>query len=322
MKAIRVHQTGGPEVLTLEEIAAPEPKAGEVRVRTRAAGLNFIDIYHRTGLYPMPLPFTPGQEGAGEVEVLGEGVGGFRPGDRVAWASVLGSYAESAVVPAKMLVAIPEGVSFELAAATMLQGMTAHYLAHSTFALGSGNRCLVHAGAGGVGRLLVQIAKMRGAFVIATAGSEEKAALAKSAGADEVILYQQQDVVAEVDRITGGTKLDVVYDSVGQATFESSLRCLKPRAMLVMFGQSSGAVPPVNLRVLATGGSLYLTRPTLHHYIAAPEELAWRAGDLFRWIAEGKLEVRIDSTYRLADAAEAQKRIESRQSAGKILIIP
>lgn len=320
MRAVRVHETGGPEVLRFEDIPVPEPKEGEARVRVRVAGVNFIDIYHRIGLYPNPLPFTPGQEGSGEVDALGAGVTGLVRGDRVAWATILGSYAEYAIVPARMLVKLPPEVSFELAAAAILQGMTAHYLSASTWPLKPGDRCLVHAAAGGVGRLLVQMAKMRGASVYGTAGSKEKAELAKSAGADEVILYNEKDFAEEIARLTGGAKLDVVYDSVGQATFEKSLQCLRVRGMLVMFGQSSGAVPPVNLRLLATGGSLFLTRPTLHHYIHDAEELKWRAGDLFGWIAEKKLQVTVDSSFPLEKAAEAQQRLESRKSAGKIVL--
>jgi NADPH2:quinone reductase len=323
MRAIRVHEVGGAEVLRLDDVPVPDPGDGEVRVRVRAAGVNFIDIYHRTGLYPMPLPFTPGQEAAGEIDAVGPGVTDFRAGQRVAYASVSGSYRDFAIVPQRMLVGIPDNVSFELAAATMLQGMTAHYLAFSAFSLHPGHRCLVHAGAGGVGRLLVQIAKtMCGAIVYATAGTPEKADLARSAGADEVILYREQDFALEIERLTAGAKVDVVYDSVGQATFEKSLQCLRPRGMLVMFGQSSGAVPPVNLRMLATGGSLYLTRPTLHHYIATAAELRWRSGDLFSWIETGMLEVRIDSVFPLERAADAQRRLESRQSAGKVLLVP
>jgi NADPH:quinone reductase len=322
MRAIRVHETGGPEVLRLEDVPLPEPGEGEVRVRVRAAGLNFIDVYHRTGLYPLPLPFTPGQEAAGEVDVIGPGVTAFSPGDRVAYASVNGSYGEYAAVPQRMLVKLPEEVSYDLAAASLLQGMTAHYLSHSTFPLRVGHRCLVHAAAGGVGRLLVQMAKLCGATVFATVGTEEKAELARSAGADEVILYRQSDFAAEIERLTEGAKLNVVYDSVGAATFDKSLQCLRPRGLLVMYGQSSGPVPPVNLRVLAAGGSLFVTRPTLAHYIATSDELRWRATDLFSWISGRKLDVRIDSRFRLAAAADAQRRIESRESAGKILLIP
>lgn len=319
MRGIRIHQTGGPEVLQWEEIAAPEPSAGQLRVRVRAAGVNFIDIYHRTGLYPMSLPFIPGQEGAGEIDAVGEGVQGFREGDRVAWASSTGSYAEHTLVAATSLVKLPDDVTFELAAAVMLQGMTAHYLAFSTFRLEKDHRCLIHAAAGGVGLLLIQMAKRHGAMVIGTVGSEDKAARILAAGADAAILYRDEDPADGVARITGGTKLDVVYDSVGQSTFESSLRTLRPRGLLVSFGQSSGPIPPVNLRVLSAG-SLYVTRPKLGDYIATPEELAWRAGDLFRWIGAGELDVKIDSTFPLERAADAQRRIESRESSGKILL--
>ncbi len=319
MRAMRIHETGGPEVLRWEQVSRPEPAAGQVRVRVRAAGVNFIDIYHRSGLYPMPLPFIPGQEGAGEVDVVGEGVEEFREGDRVAWASITGSYAEYAIVPVASLVSLPDDVPFELAAAVMLQGMTAHYLAFSTFRLGREHRCLIHAAAGGVGLLLTQMAKRQGAMVIGTVGSSEKAERILAAGADAAILYRAEDPADGVARITGKGKLDVVYDSVGQSTFESSLRCLAPRGMLVTFGQSSGPIPPVNLRVLSAG-SLYVTRPKLGDYIATAEELEWRAGDLFRWIGAGELDVKIDSTFPLERAADAQRRIESRESSGKILL--
>jgi len=319
MRAIRIHQPGGPEVLTVEDVPTPEPGPEQVRVRVRAAGVNFIDIYHRTGLYPLPLPFVPGQEGSGEVDAVGSDVDSFTKGDRVAWASIIGSYAEYAIVPAGSLVRLPEDVGFELAAAVMLQGMTAHYLAFSTFPLGSDHRCLVHAAAGGVGRLLVQMARRQGATVYGTVGSREKAELIRGAGADAAILYREEDISASIDRLTSGEKLHVVYDSVGQSTFESSLECLRPRGMLVTFGQSSGPIPPVNLRILAAG-SLYVTRPKLGDYIKTREELEWRAGDLFRWIAAGELDVRIDSTFPLENVADAQRRIESRESSGKILL--
>lgn len=319
MRAIRIHEHGGPEVLTLEDIPAPEPGPGQVRVRVRVAGLNFIDIYHRTGLYPMERPFTPGQEGSGEVDATGDGVESFRKGERVAWASSGGSYGEFALVPASALVRLPEKVSFELAAAVMLQGMTAHYLAFSTFPLGADHRCLIHAAAGGVGLLFVQMAKRQKAMVFGTVGSSEKADRIRKAGADEAILYREEAVDEAVARLTEGKKLHVVYDSVGQSTFEASLRCLRPRGMLVSFGQSSGPIPPFNLRALAPG-SLYVTRPKLGDYIARPEELEWRSGDLFRWIAAGELDVRIDSTFPLERAADAQRRIESRESSGKILL--
>jgi NADPH:quinone reductase len=322
MRAIQIYRTGGPEVLQLEELPLRDPAEGEVRVRVRAVGVNFIDIYYRTGLYPLPLPFVPGQEAAGEVDAVGPGVTSFSPGERVAYASVTGAYAEFAIVPQRMLVKLSDDVTHELAAASILQGMTAHYLSHSTFPLRVGHRCLVHAAAGGVGRLLVQMARLCGATVYATAGSEEKAELAKSAGAHEVILYREKDFAAEIDRLTDGAKLNVVFDSVGQATFQQSLQCLRPRGLLVMYGQSSGPVPPVELRSLASGGSLFLTRPALHHYIATSDELRWRATDVFSWIASGKLEVRIDSRYSLEEASEAQQRLESRESAGKILLMP
>ena len=319
MRAIRIHEHGGPEMLTMEDLPAPEPGPGQVRVRVRVAGVNFIDIYHRTGLYPMDRPFIPGQEGSGEVDAVGDGVSSFAAGQRVAWASITGSYAEYAIVPASGLVRLPDSVSYELAAAVMLQGMTAHYLAFSTFPLGPDHRCLIHAAAGGVGLLFVQMAKRQRATVYGTVGSSEKADLIRSVGADAAILYRQESVDEAVARLTDGKKLHVVYDSVGQSTFEASLRCLRPRGMLVSFGQSSGPIPPFNLRMLA-GGSLYVTRPKLGDYIALPEELEWRSGDLFRWIAAGELDVRIDSTFPLERAADAQRRIESRESSGKILL--
>lgn len=319
MRAIRIHEHGGPEVLTVEDVPAPEPGPGQVRVRVRVAGVNFIDIYHRSGLYPMDRPFIPGQEGSGEVDAVGDGVDSFAGGERVAWASITGSYAEYAIVPASGLVRLPDSVSFELAAAVMLQGMTAHYLAFSTFPLGPDHRCLIHAAAGGVGLLLVQMAKRQKATVYGTVGSNEKADRIRQAGADAAILYREEAVDDAVLRLTDGKKLHVVYDSVGQSTFESSLRSLRPRGMLVSFGQSSGPIPPFNLRALA-GGSLYVTRPKLGDYIARPEELEWRSGDLFRWIAAGELDVRIDSTFALERVADAQRRIESRESSGKILL--
>ena len=320
MRAIRVHEYGGPEVLRLEEVPVPQPGPGEVLVRIEVAGVNFIDVYQRTGAYKGDLPFTPGMEGAGVVEAVGDGVRAVAVGDRVAYAMSRGSYAEYAVVPERLLARLPEDVSSELAAAIMLQGMTAHYLTHSTFPLKPGQRALVHAAAGGVGLLLIQVAKRLGATVYGTVSSEAKAELARRAGADAVILYTEQDFVAEVKRLTGGEGVDVVYDSVGRATFEGSLRCLKPRGYLVLFGQSSGDVPPVDPHVLNAGGSLFLTRPSLAHHILTRDELEWRAGDLFRWIREGTLEVRIDSTFPLEEAARAHERLQSRQSAGKILL--
>jgi len=320
VKAIRVHEPGGPEALRLEEVPVPSPGPGQALVRVKVAGVSFIDVYHRTGLYRMPLPFTPGMEGAGVVEAVGEGVTEVRPGDRVAWAMHPGAYAEYAVVPADKLAPLPDEVSCEAGAAIMLQGMTAHYLACSTFPLAPGHRALVHAAAGGVGLLLVQVAKRRGAVVYGTVGSPEKARLVLEAGADAVILYREVDFAEEVRRLTGGAGLHVVYDSVGRTTFEKSLKCLAPRGYMVSFGQSSGTVPPVELATLAAHGGIFLTRPSLAHYILTREELLGRARDLFQWLAAGELKLTYDSTFPLAEAAAAHRRIESRQSTGKILI--
>ncbi len=322
MKAIRVTSFGGPEVLRLEDVPIPAPGPGQVLVKVEAAGLNFIDVYHRTGLYANPLPFTPGPEGAGAVAALGPGVSGFRPGDRVAWASGLGSYAEQVVVPAAHLVLVPSGVDTRTAAALMLQGMTAHYLSESTYPLKAGDTCLVHAAAGGVGLLLVQMAKRRGARVFGTVSTDEKAALARGAGADEVIRYTQQDFLAEVKRLTEGRGVQVVYDSVGQATFDKSLDCLAPRGILVLFGQSSGPVPSFNPSLLAAKGSLFLTRPTLFHYVADRASLEARAGAVLGAAASGRLTVRIERTFPLAEAAEAHRTLEGRKTTGKVLLLP
>jgi NADPH2:quinone reductase len=320
MRAIRVHATGGPEVLQVDELPVPAPGVGEALVRIEAAGVNFIDVYKRMGLYKVSLPATLGEEGAGSVVAVGLGVNEVRVGDRVAWAGALGSYAELATVPAAKLVPLPGAVTADIGAATMLQGMTAHYLATSTFPLREGDRCLVHAAAGGVGLLLVQIAKRRGAFVIGTAGTEEKAALARGAGADEVILYTNQDFVAETKRITRGQGLQVIYDSVGRTTFLPGLDLLAPRGMMVLFGQSSGPVAPIDPQILNQKGSLFLTRPTLGHHTATRDELLARAGDLFSWIMEGRLSVRIGATYPLADVAEAHRALEGRRTTGKVLL--
>jgi NADPH2:quinone reductase len=322
MKAIRVHQHGGVEALKYEDIAAPEPGAGQARVKIEAIGLNYIDIYQRTGLYQLQLPLTLGMEGAGVVDAVGPDVKEVKAGDRVAYSMVPGSYAEYAVVPAARLVPLPKNIDSRTAAATMLQGMTAHYLTHSTYPLKQGDSALVHAAAGGVGLLLVQVAKRRGAKVFGTVSTEEKARLAREAGADEVILYTQQDFSAEVKRLTNGRGLDVVYDSVGQTTFEKSLDCLRPRGYMVLFGQSSGPVPPFNLGRLAAKGSLFVTRPTLAHYAIEREELLQRANDLFNWIAAGQLKLRIDKTFPLAEAAEAHRQLEARKTAGKVLLLP
>ncbi len=323
MKAIRVNEHGGPEVLSYEDVPDPEPGPGEARVRLAASGVNFIDVYQRTGLYPKETPFTLGQEGAGEVDAVGEGVEGLSTGDYVAFASVMGAYAEYAVVPAEQLV--PFNVTLveaRLAAAVMLQGMTAHYLTHSTFPLEEGHTALVHAAAGGVGLLLVQMAKMRGATVIGTVGSEEKAKLARGAGADEAIIYTQQDFVEETRRITGGEGVHVAYDSVGKDTFDGSLDCLRRRGYMVLFGASSGPVPPFDIQTLNRKGGLFLTRPSLAHYTATREELMWRAESLFSWIGQGNLDVRIGGTYALADAAQAHRDLEGRKTTGKLILIP
>lgn len=323
MRAIRIHETGGPEVMRYEEMPAPEPGPGQVRVKVAATGLNYIDTYHRGGLYPMPLPFTPGGEFAGTVDAIGEGVSGFAVGDRVATASGAGGYAEYALAPADKLVSVPEGVELRLAAALLLQGMTAHYLAFSTYPLKSGETCLIHASAGGLGLLLVQMAsKIIGARAIGTAGSPEKAELARAAGASEVILYRDEAFAPRVRELTGGRGVDVVYDSVGKDTWEGSLDSLRPRGMMVSCGNASGAVAPQSVLVLSGKGSLYLTRPTLGHYIATPEELAWRAGDLFRWVGEGKLNVRVDREFPLEQAADAHRALEGRATAGKVLLVP
>jgi NADPH:quinone reductase len=322
MKAIRVHQPGGPEVLELEAVPDPRPAAGEALVRLEAIGVNFIEVYQRSGQYRSPLPFTPGAEGAGRVVELGPDVTGLKVGDRVAGVNFKGSYAELAVAPVERLVVLPESIDVKLAAAVMLQGMTAHYLAMSTYPLAPENHCLIHAAAGGVGLLLCQIAKLRGARIIGTVSTPEKAALATGAGANDVVLYTRQNFVDEVRRITGGRGVHVVYDSVGKSTFDGSLDSLRPRGMMVLFGQSSGPVPPVDPQVLNSKGSLYLTRPTVANYTATREELSARASELYRWIAQGSLQVRIDRTHPLAEAAKAHAALEGRQTTGKVLLIP
>ncbi|MBI4487651.1 MAG: quinone oxidoreductase [Deltaproteobacteria bacterium] len=322
MKAIRVHQYGGPEALRYEEVPAPEPGAGQARVKIEAAGLNYIDIYQRTGLYPLKVPFTLGMEGAGVVDVVGANVTEVKEGDRAAYAMELGSYADHAVVPAWKLAPLPPNLDTRSAAAVMLQGMTAHYLTHSTYPLKKGETALVHAAAGGVGLLLIQLAKRRGATVFGTVSTEEKARLAREAGADEVILYTQTDFSQEVRKLTHGAGVHVVYDSVGQSTFEKSLDCLRPRGFLVLFGQSSGPVAPFNLGTLAAKGSLFVTRPTLVHYMSDREELLKRANDLFDWINSGELKVRIDKSFPLAEAAEAHRQLAGRKTTGKVLLIP
>src|SRR5215210_2877367 len=323
MKAIRVNEYGGPEVLSYEDVPVSEPEWGEARVRLAASGVNFIDVYQRTGVYPMDLPFIAGQEGAGEVEAVGEGVEDVASGDYVAFAGVQGAYAEYVVAPVERLV--PFNVTYveaRLAAAVMLQGMTAHYLTHSTFPIQEGQSVLVHAAAGGVGLLLCQLAKIRGANVIGTASTEEKAKLAKSAGADEVILYTEQDFAEEVRRITDGEGVHVVYDSVGKDTFDKSLDSLRPRGYLVLFGGSSGQVPPIDLQILNQKGSLFVTRPKLADYTLTREELLWRAQSLFTWIGQNNLDVRIGGTYKLSEADQAHRDLEGRKTTGKLILIP
>ena len=322
MKTIRIHQFGGLEVLARDEVQVPEPGEGEARVKIEAIGVNFIDIYHRIGRYQGTLPLTLGQEAAGIVDAVGPKVTDVKIGDRVAYASVQGSYAEYAIAPAWRLVPIPAGVDAQHAAAVMLQGMTAHYLTHSTYPLKAGETALVHAAGGGTGQLLVQIAKRCGARVIGTVSTDEKAALAREAGADEVINYSQTNFDVEVKRLTNNAGVDVVYDSVGKDTFDKSLNCIRRRGYMVLFGASSGAVAPIDPQTLNAKGSLFLTRPFLQHYTADRAELLSRVNDLFKWIAAGELKVRIDKTFPLAEAAEAHRYLEGRLSKGKILLIP
>jgi NADPH2:quinone reductase len=322
MKAIQISETGGPEVLKLAELPIPQPGPGQVLIRVEATGVNFIEIYFRKGTYKAALPLVPGSEAAGTVEELGPGVTGFTAGDAVASVSVLGSYAEYALAPAAGLVKVPEGVTMEQAAAAMLQGMTAHYLSHSTFPLKKGDTALVHAGAGGVGLLLTQMATKIGARVITTCSTEEKAELSREAGASDVILYTEKEFEPEVKKLTGGKGVDVVYDSVGKTTFEGSLNCLRPRGMLALFGASSGPVPPFDPIQLSGKGSLFLTRPTLWHYVATRAELEWRAGEVLGWVAKGELKLRTEYVYPLDEAAQAQTDLEARKTTGKILLEP
>lgn len=322
MKAIRVHQHGGPEVLRYEDVPTPTPGAGEALVKVEAAGVNFTDIYHRVGLYPAPLPFIPGSEAAGTVLAVGPDVKEIKPGDPVAYATHLGAYAESALVPAWKLVRLPETISVRLAAAAMLQGMTAHYLTHDTFPLKPGAIALVHAAAGGVGLLLVQMAKRLGATVFGTVSTEAKETLARKMGADAIIRYGEVDFEAAVKELTAGRGVDVVYDSVGRDTVAKSLNCLRPRGYLVLFGQSSGPSAPIDPATLLEKGSLFLTRPSLRHHLATRDELLQRSTTLFRWLSDGTLQVRIDRTLRLADAAEAHRQLESRSVSGKLVLIP
>jgi NADPH:quinone reductase len=322
MKAIQVQKTGGPEVLTLVDLPAPKPGANEALIQVKAIGVNFIDVYFREGRYPAQLPFIDGQEAAGIVTEVGPGVTTVKAGDRVAYTGRLGSYAEYAIVAADRLVKIPDQLDFREAAAAMLQGMTAHYLIHSSYPLKRGEIALIHAAAGGVGLLAVQMAKMVGARVIGTAGTPDKAQLARDAGADEVILYREQDFAEETKRLTEGKGVHVVYDGVGKDTFDKDLDVLRPRGYLVLFGGSSGAVPPFDLIKLSQKGSLFLTRPTLVHYIATREELEHRANDVLGWIASGKLKLRIEHTYSLADAAQAHRDLEARKTTGKLILLP
>jgi NADPH2:quinone reductase len=322
MKAIQVKQSGGPEVMELVDLPVPEPKASEAVVKLAASGVNFIDVYQREGRYKVPLPFVLGQEGAGVVTAVGADVKLVKKGDRVAWTGLLGGYAEYAAVQADRLVAVPPGVTDQHAAAAMLQGMTAHYLCHDTYRLKRGETALVHAAAGGVGLLLVQMVHDIGARVLATVSTEEKAKLAREAGADEIIFYTKTDFEAETRRLTAGEGVHVVYDSVGKTTFEKGLNVLRPRGMMVLFGGSSGAVPPVDLIVLSQKGSLYITRPTLANYIAGREELVARSGAVFGMITSGKLKLRVEHTYSLADAQQAHRDLEGRKTTGKLLLIP
>jgi len=321
MKAIQLKEVGGPEVMQLVDVPAPQPQPNEAVVKIAAAGVNFIDIYQREGRYKVPLPFVLGQEAGGTVSAVGSAVKSLKPGDRVAWTGILGTYAEFAAAPAERLVPVPQGVSDQQAAAAMLQGMTAHYLLYSTFPLRNGQTALIHAAAGGVGLLLVQMAHNLGARVIGTVSTEEKARLAREAGADEIIFYTQTDFEAETKRLTGGKGVDVVYDGVGKTTFEKGLNVLRPRGYMVLFGGSSGAVPPFDLIQLSTKGSLFITRPTLGHYIATTEELRERSSALFSMISSGKLKLRIEHTYKLADAAQAHRDLEGRKTTGKLLLL-
>jgi len=322
MKAIRIHTAGGPEALKFDDVPEPTPGPGQALVKLAAAGVNFIDVYFRTGMYKAPLPLTLGLEGAGVVTAVGTGVTDVKIGDTVAWTGVPGSYAQMAVVPADRLVKLPPGVEPKVGAAAMLQGLTAHYLVRSSYPLKKGDTCLVHAAAGGMGLLLCQMGKMLGATVIGTVSTEEKAALAKGAGAEHVILYTQQDFEPEVKRITGGRGVDVVYDGVGATTFDKSLNCLRPRGYMILFGAASGPVPSLDLQVLNVRGSLFLQRPSLNHHIAAREELLQRAGEVLGWIKEGKIKLRIEHQFPLAQAAEAHQALEGRKTTGKILLIP
>jgi NADPH:quinone reductase len=322
MKAVRIHEFGGPEVMQYEEVPTPTPGAGQVLVKLAASGLNFIDVYQRTGLYPNDLPYGLGLEGSGTVAAVGAGVSGLREGDPVAYTGVPGSYAEYVLAPADHLVRMPDGLDVKVGAAAMLQGMTAHYLAYTTYPLKAGDTCLIHAAAGGVGLILVQMAKQCGARVIGTVSTEEKAALAREAGADEMILYTQQDFETEVKRLTDGKGVQVIYDSVAKDTFDKGLNCLAPLGYMVLYGQSSGPIPPFDPAILNAKGSLFLTRPSLFHYIADRGSLEKRAGDVLGWIASGALKLRMEHMFALSDVAQAHRSLEGRKTTGKVLLIP
>lgn len=322
MKAIRIHEHGDPDVLLYEEVPLPEPGHGEVRVKIEAAGVNYVDIYHRRGLYKQPLPFTPGMEGGGSVDKVGEGVTAVSAGQRVAYAMQIGSYAEYAIVPARTLVKVPQEMDIESATAVMLQGMTAHYLSCSTYPIQKGDAVLIHAAAGGVGLLLVQMAKLRGARVIGTTSTAEKADLARKRGADEIVLYNQTDFVEAVRQFTQGEGVAVIYDGVGQTTFYKGLDCLRPRGYMVLYGQASGPVSSFDPQILNQKGSLFLTRPSLGHYAATQEEIQMRADDLFNWMKSGTLDVRVDQNFPLSEAAAAHRYIEGRRTKGKLLLLP
>ena len=322
VRAVIIEELGGPEVMAVSDLDDPGPGPGELLVAVEAAGVNFIDAYHRSGLYPTDLPFTPGLEGAGVVIEVGEGVEGFSPGDRVGWVSVLGSYAERHVIPADQAIPIPEGVKTEQVAAVLLQGITAHYLALDTFPLKEGDRCLIHAGAGGVGLLLTQIAKMRGAEVVTTVGTVDKAKLSEEAGADHVIVYTEEDFAEASERLLGTRPFDVIYDGVGASTFLKGLDLLRVRGMMVTFGNASGPPPEISPLLLSQKGSLFLTRPSMFHYITTRKQLLARAGDLFDWITEGSLHVRVWDRFPLERAGDAHRALEDRRTSGKVLIVP
>jgi NADPH2:quinone reductase len=322
MRAIEIQTTGGPEALVPRELPTPQPGPGQVLVKIEAIGVNFIDVYLREGRYPARLPFVPGQEAAGVVTALGPDAGGFKVGDRVAWSHILGAYAEYAAVPVGALIKVPDAVTTRQAAAALLQGMTAHYLSHSTYAIQPGDAVLIHAGAGGVGLLLIQMAKRLGARVLTTVSTDAKAALARAAGADETIVYTREDFAARVRELTGGEGVPVVYDSVGKTTFDGSLACLRRRGLMVLYGGASGPVPPLDLIRLSTMGSLYVTRPTMKDYVATRVELEQRAGDVLGWVAGGSLKLRIEHTYPLAEAAHAHRDLEGRKTTGQVLLEP